>query len=316
MPASRWPLAGWLIDEETHPRSGLCLGLVLLAAGLGLWAAGLPWGLVLAAGGSALFHAGGGALAGQAGLRAAALFTAPGVLGLALGTAAGLWGLPPWGLGPILVLLLLSALALAHHLPCTQTAQPSESRAQITASAPIALLLLLLTAIALRSLVWDGCQLLLQGRPAAIVLLGAGAATGKLIGGPLAEKWGWHKTAIASLLLAIPALAAGTASLPLLALGAGALQLSTPITLTLVVKLMGKRPATAAGLVLGLSLALGGAPLLLGAEIGGWLPLVPLAPALLLAPSLLPTFSRAFRAIIPQDNPHRGDSDARLHPAD
>lgn len=282
------PLAGWLIDEEADPRSGLRLGLMLLTAGLCLCAAGLPWGLLPAACGSAFFHAGAGALAGQAGLRASALFTAPGVLGLSLGTAAGLWGLSAWALAPLAILLLSAALALDRHLPQVQAEQASESVAQITSSAPIALLLLLLTAIALRSWIWDGCQLLLQGRPAAILLLGAGAALGKLLGGPLAEKWGWQRTAIASLLLAIPALAAGPASLPLLALGAGALQLSTPITLSLVVQSMKRRPATAAGLALGLSLALGGVPLLLDGSIDGsidsWLPLLTLAPALLLVP--------------------------------
>lgn len=271
------PLVGWLIDEDAMPGGGLGLALGSLATGFVLCALGQPLGLVPAACGSALFHAGAGALAGRGGPRAASSFTAPGVLGLALGTAAGLWGLPAsWGLMPLAALLLVCARVFAAgELPL------GRSCALPSASLPGVLMLILLTAMAMRSLVWDGCQLLLQARPEAILLLGTGAAAGKLAGGPLAERWGWRRTASLSLLLAIPALVAGSRSLALLTLGAAALQLSTPITLCLAVRLMASRPATAAGLALGLSLALGGLPLLLGLP-GDGLPLLALMPALLL----------------------------------
>lgn len=274
------PVVGLLTDHLRRPRLVALGGLGLLAAGLlvsPLW----PVAAVALIGlGSASFHVAGGALAlcatrGRA--TGAGLFAAPGVIGLALGgylaiaTAAPLW--------PFLVLLALLAAAVAAlgapALPYAEvSSEPAFERHDL-------IMLVLLAGIALRSLVWTTLQYVFAARVDLLVMLALAATLGKVLGGVLADRFGWQRWTLLALGGAAALLTAGQGSLPLTLLGVGLLQSATPAALAATLRLMPRQPATAAGLGLGLAIAAGGLPLMLGA--GGALAAPPVLTALSVA---------------------------------
>jgi FSR family fosmidomycin resistance protein-like MFS transporter len=122
----------------------------------------------------------------------------------------------------------------------------------------------LLVAIALRSAVWSTVQFLLQGRVEVALLLALAAATGKVLGGILADRLGWRRWTLGAMLAAASLLALFPNSLLGLCLGVALLQSATPAALAAMARGMPRYPATAAGLALGFAIALGGLPLLGG----------------------------------------------------
>jgi len=253
------PLAGWLVDRLQRPRLVALIGLPLMGLAL-LCAAWQPtFAVVLAGIGSAIFHVGGGVLAICATRDRASgpgIFAAPGVLGLALGGALAITHTQV--LIPFLCLLILSGGALAvlnlPALPYTQRKPEPvfESHDWI--------MLTLLAAIALRSAVWSTLQYLLQGNVKILLLLAVAAASGKVLGGFLADWLGWRRWVTAALIGSAMVLMFTPRSIAGLMLGTALLQSATPAGLAAAARLMPRRPALAAGLTLGLAIALGGLP--------------------------------------------------------
>jgi FSR family fosmidomycin resistance protein-like MFS transporter len=212
---------------------------------------------------SAAFHISGGTLAlcatrGQA--AGPGFFAAPGVLGLALGglLAAGRVEVLWLGLG---LLLLCGASLAAFSLPALPYSTPHDE--------PLFerhhwIMLALLAAIALRSAVWSLVELWVQGNWTAVLLLASAAAGGKLLGGLLADQLGWRRWTVGALLGAAALLTLASGNLAALVLGVALLQSATPVVLTAVAGQLPRYPATASGLALGLAIAAGGLPFLLG----------------------------------------------------
>jgi MFS transporter, FSR family, fosmidomycin resistance protein len=137
-------------------------------------------------------------------------------------------------------------------------------------------MLVLLAGIALRSAVWSSLQFLFEGRYETLLLLALAAAVGKIAGGVLADRLGWRRWALGALLLAAPLLALGGRNLLLLLPGVALLQSATPAALAMTWRLLPRRPALAAGLGLGLAIAIGGIP-----ALGGLGPALGAPPALI-----------------------------------
>jgi FSR family fosmidomycin resistance protein-like MFS transporter len=120
-------------------------------------------------------------------------------------------------------------------------------------------LVLLLTSVAVRSLVGLSAS---RGYPRDTwLLLGLplAAALGKGVGGFLADRWGWVRTTVTALLVAVPLVAVQYPHpLPLLA-GLLVFQTTMPVTLVAVARLLPGRPGTAFGLPC-LALAVGALP--------------------------------------------------------
>jgi len=129
------------------------------------------------------------------------------------------------------------------------------------------LILLLLAAIALRSSIWNVFQFLLEGQLTVLLALAAAAATGKLLGGILADWLGWQRWAVVAILVATPLLVFGGQNLVTLLPGVALLQSVTPLALAATGKLLPQQPATAAGLALGLAIAIGGFPFFSGLDL-------------------------------------------------
>jgi FSR family fosmidomycin resistance protein-like MFS transporter len=121
-----------------------------------------------------------------------------------------------------------------------------------------------LASIALRSAVWASLQFLFEGRYELLLAMALAAALGKIVGGVLADRIGWRRWALGALALAAPLLLIGEHSLAALLAGVALLQSVTPVTLAATARLLPRYPATAAGLALGLAIAIGGLPLASG----------------------------------------------------
>jgi FSR family fosmidomycin resistance protein-like MFS transporter len=304
------PIVGLITDRLGRPRAAALAGLLLLASALLLGQRQPQLAVMLAGLGSAAFHVGGGALALCATQGRAAgpgLFAAPGVVGLAVGGALAASGyIAPW---PFLLPLLALVVAVARIEPpalpdWATTGQPDTrhktrdtryttgDQAQSTicnlqSAIPEGhdiVMLVLLAAIALRSAVWSAVELLFDGRYETLLMLALAAAAGKILGGLLADRFGWRRWVIGALLLATPLLAFGGRNLFLLLPGVALLQSATPAALAMTWRLLPRQPATAAGLGLGLAIALGGIPTLGG--LGPALAVPPVLIGVLLAAAL------------------------------
>ena len=268
-------LVGPWVDRYHCPRATTLAALVLLTLALGI-PVPLP-ALALAGLGSACFHPGAGAIATRlAAGRTTALgvFTAPGILGLTFGTAAGVAN---WPLAlPIGIALLTLALGIGRS---PQVAPPSPSpSAQLNrtqAGAPAeglqswqeGMLVALVGAIAMRSALWLIIQVIHQQAMGALITLGIAAALGKGLGGYGRDRVGSRRWLLGALIGA--ALCLPWPYLPLQAVGVALLQSTVPLAWQAVIQCLPRQRATAAGLTLGLAVAIGGLWLVPGLVITG-----------------------------------------------
>ncbi|HJZ48341.1 MAG TPA: hypothetical protein VKE41_14290 [Roseiflexaceae bacterium] len=273
------PLVGLAADRVGRPRAAALAGLLLLGAALLAFGQQPRLAVALAGLGSAAFHVGGGALALCATRGRAAgpgLFAAPGVVGLAGGGALAAGGFLL--VSPLLLVLGVLMFAIVEVnmpiLPYEQTIddrrltatgfQPSSivnrPSSSVGFEAHDLVMLVLLAAIALRSAVWTSLEFLFDGRYELLLAMALAAALGKIAGGLLADRIGWRRWALGSLALAAPLLALGGQSTLALLAGVALLQSATPVALAAAALLLPRRPAMAAGLALGLAIAIGGVP--------------------------------------------------------
>lgn len=262
------PVAGLLADRMRRPRAAALAGLTLMCFALFLfvWE---PRAAILFAGlGSAAFHVGGGALAlcatregNQIHAAGPGLFAAPGVIGLALGGGLAATGhviLWPF-MAALLALIGVIALRPSPALPYLVRKQDEP-----VFEGHDFIMLAMLIAIALRSAVWNIFQIVLAGRIEVLVILALAAALGKALGGIMADRVGWRRWTMGALVTAAPLLAFGGQRVEALVIGVALLQSATPSMLAMMAQTSPRYPATAAGLALGLAIAIGGVPFLAG----------------------------------------------------
>ena len=257
------PLVGLCFDRLGRPRVAAVGGIALHCAALLASTHNPSLGVTLAGLGSAAFHVGGGAIASsttEGKTVGPGLFAGPGVIGLALGGALAVSGHS--NIWPFLLpLAVCGALLIALPIPRMAT---DEAYAEPLIEGHDVVMLVLLTGIALRSAVWTTFQFVFAGRYDLLLAMACAAAVGKIVGGVLADRVGWRRWALGALLISVPLLMAGQQSLLLLLPGVALLQSATPICLAATARLLPRYPATAAGLVLGLAVAIGGIPAMIG----------------------------------------------------
>jgi hypothetical protein len=118
----------------------------------------------------------------------------------------------------------------------------------------------LLAAIALRSLVWSALGHILAGQVDLLWQLAIAAAVGKILGGLCADRMGHRQWTLVSLTAAALLLGGGGEWTPALLVSTALFQSATPAMLAMLAARIPARPATAAGLGLGLAILLGGLP--------------------------------------------------------
>jgi FSR family fosmidomycin resistance protein-like MFS transporter len=222
--------------------------------------------VVFAGLGNALFHVGGGSVSLNLTPRKASapgIFVATGAIGIFLGTLLGKGGqFVAWPF--ILALFILCIMMFIIRKP-----EMNYDRKEIPANKTNhfeLILLLVLLSIAIRSLV--GTMLVFPWKTSLdlAIVLTAAIVLGKGLGGILADKFGWIKIAIGSLILSIPLLILG-ANVPFLAIiGMFLFNITMPITLTAISNIMPGRPGFAFGITC-LALVIGALPSLIFSDL-------------------------------------------------
>jgi FSR family fosmidomycin resistance protein-like MFS transporter len=224
--------------------------------------------IVVAGVGNAVFHVGGGVVC----LRltphratAPGLFVAPGSLGLLIGMVLGTLGQA--ASAPLILASLIACLGIARtRIPDPVTATVKKG----SASGTELVIGFVLLSIAIRSLLGFVVTFPWETRPVELILLTTATVAGKAIGGILADRWGWLRVGVGSMVAATPFLAC-VSICPMAAIpGLLLLNLTMAVTLAAIAEAVPGYPAFSFGLA-SLALLLGALPSLLGAHVGGFL---------------------------------------------
>lgn len=262
------PLVGMLTDKFKRPHLAVLVGLSSLLFALLVADGHSQIAVILAGIGSAAFHVGGGSFALAATpykkTIGSGLFTAPGIIGLAVGGVLGFTGNNITIPIVLLLGLMIGIISIINLSKYDLSHAHIENEATENDNLGDEVLLVLLIAIALTSTVWNSFQFLLQTHLDLIIVIAFAAAIAKVCGGVLAELWGWRSWTIVSLTIAAFLLLFGQQNHLTLILGLALLQSTIPITLAATAKIMPQQPATATGFALGLSILIGGIPVICG----------------------------------------------------
>ena len=257
------PVGFWL-DHKKQIKPFSAASLILLPASMILFFINAEMGIVFSGIASAFVHVTGGAVCLQVHKNKTgplALFTAPGVLGLTIGSILGSFSAYSLWLVFIAV-VIVGVLIWKKDLPSYHTAPKKES--ELDAHDFIMLGILLIMCF--RSFVFDIINHVAHNYENGILVIGISAFAGKIIGGFVADKIGWKKFVYISLPIALLLFQFGKENIYALAFGIACLQSSVPITLLLMSRSLPLYPATATALSLGTSIALAGLPIYLISE--------------------------------------------------
>jgi FSR family fosmidomycin resistance protein-like MFS transporter len=237
---------GLVLDKWQNPRLAVIFSFLAIAVSV-VGLRHFPFAAIIIAGlASALFHLGGGTISfhfSQGKASMPGVFVAPGDIGVVSGLLLGKSGAIST-LAAIPVLALLAAVICFIRLPrvdySERTAEPGLPLGRI--------LLLVLVCIAVRSMIgavavfpWKEDQILLIALTIAIVI-------GKGIGGFLADRYGWIFVPTAGLLISAPILAFGRDFPAPAIFGMLLFQMTMPVTLTALYKILPGKPGFAFGL--------------------------------------------------------------------
>lgn len=184
------------------------------------------------------------------------MFTAPGVLGLTLGSILGSMSTAYLFIA-LIAIVILAIFIFKQGVPAYQVQNKNVS--QLDAHDWIMLSILLIMCF--RSFIFDVINSTVFQFEHGILILGISAFFGKIIGGFVADKIGWKKFIYITLPIAFVLLHFGKENIYALAFGIACLQSSVPLTLLLMSRSLPLFPATATALSLGTSVALAGLPL-------------------------------------------------------
>ena len=251
------PLLGLVVDWTRKPRHAAIVGCGLTVAAAVLMAQWPMTGVIGIGIGNAVFHLGAGSIAlnltpGRA--AAPGIFVAPGALGLFLGTHLGQAGsFVLWPFGLILAGLCMAMLVIP--LPEMVYSRPKRSGERQWVAV---MLVLVLGCVMLRSLVGFSVVTPWKSVLALAVTWTVAIALGKAVGGVLADRLGWGRIAVGTLMISAVMLAFG-ANVPAVAIaGMFLFNCTMPVTLAATANLFPGRPAFAFGLTC------------LALEIGAW----------------------------------------------
>lgn len=251
------PFVGLVVDRYQFHRSAVLFGMGAMSVGLIVFTFSPIVALACIAIGSSMIHVGAGALSSLATPKksiGAAFFTAPGVIGLTLGTLAASQSMP---MIPILLMSSVVTIAMLSRITPKASAPiiPKIPQTPSLRSLPsILIIAFLVLFVAFRSTFWlhESATTV----PMLILVFGLSAGVGKLLGGVFADRFG--RVPIVSITTVFALLCFAEGSLPMAVVGIFALQSSTSIILSSAVQRMPTYAATVSGLILGLGLAVAG----------------------------------------------------------
>jgi MFS transporter, FSR family, fosmidomycin resistance protein len=247
----------WVFDRFPRPKETLQMSLFFSAIAI-LIAADQPFMAIILSGiASALYHVAGGVCCLQENGRSFTngIFAAPGVLGLVAGGFAAYTGT---SIGWALLLATIAGIAVLHQheFPAIKKLY-ARTGPKLDVDAHDIIMIILLTGISLRSVVWNLFQLMYEHNYTWLFAIAITAMLGKIIGGAMADRIGWRLYLFCSLSLSIPLLSFFKHNIVALCAGIALLQSSIPVSMTLMYRIMPARPAMAVSYNLGLSIILG-----------------------------------------------------------
>jgi FSR family fosmidomycin resistance protein-like MFS transporter len=239
-------IIGFIVDRTRTYKTLVLLGIVLTALSVPLLSISPVAAAVCTAVGNACFHVGAGALSLRAIPGRAAvpgIFVAPGAIGLGLATMLGKSRIFfPWPL--VLLMILAFAAVLLLRVPGYE-ARVADRR---PIPKPYLITALLLASVAIRALVGFGGSFNCSKTFSVKIALMTVAFLGKGLGGIICDRVGWVRGCMAALLLSMPLIAfLGHLPVPLIT-GFLLFQMTMPVTLVAVERIMPDRPGLAFGL--------------------------------------------------------------------
>lgn len=253
--------AGIIVDKTKNIKTFSFISLSLMIVAIALSYINIFAAIIFSGFASAFIHVCGGAacyVSGQKNVTIAGIFTSPGVIGLILGGIAGTMHFNYFYIFIVPIAILLFLL--------TRLSIPSYSSIKQNTNEPLLLdthdffMLILLLAIAFRSLIWNVLHMLCYTDTNWLLAIAFSAGFGKLIGGFISDKVDWKKFVFSTTIGAAIFLNLDKNSLPMFCIGVALLQSAVPITLLLMQNYLRNSPATATGLSLGVAIALAGLP--------------------------------------------------------
>lgn len=201
---------------------------------------------------SAVFHVTGGMEASREDNRSfgIGLFASPGVLGLIIGGFLSFQHINFITTGVILcfayIVFTISSYASSTSYIPTKKQEPAFESHDV-------IMVILLTAISLRSFTWDVVQMIEKGNYNSLFIIAIAAMCGKIAGGFLADRIGHNRYSLYALILSIPFLSILKKNVISLSIGVFLLQSTIPSTTVMILKLVRSKPAMAIAFSFGTS---------------------------------------------------------------
>ena len=215
--------------------------------------------IVLAGAASAIYHVAGGSVCARDNKAAnIGLFAAPGVLGLIAGGyfAFSQIHIIAWLLAAnigFLIILFLLQIKDKNILDDKSPGTPSK----FALDQHDLIMILLLTVISLRSVMWNVFQLIHENNYSWLLAIAVSAFIGKIAGGWLADKIGWRLYLFISLITATPLITFFKEEIVLFCIGIGLLQSGIPATTSLLIQSVKGKTERAIGLSFGTAIIAG-----------------------------------------------------------
>ncbi len=254
----QYPVALWLEKWKDH-KNALVIAYTLNVLAVLFSFISYPFSIILAGIASAIYHVAGGSVCARQGKAApVGVFAAPGVAGLILGGYLAWAGyhLQVHFAVIAFVFLFLLFLLPGHRSKSIQPAVPSPALHTGTDDHDI-MMILILTVIAMRSVVWNVFQLLHEQEYRWLIPIALSAAAGKIIGGWLADRIGWRLYVLISLGVATPLVSFFRKDLILFCIGIGLLQSGIPASTLLLIRSLRGRTDRGVALSFGLAIMAG-----------------------------------------------------------
>ena len=246
-----------LLKEYHQPKRWLIAGLVLIMAGLLSFGINYKLAVLCLGLASAIVHVVGGYETVRETDKALGLgiFASPGVMGLILGgyLAHIQFALFIPGLGICFLLLVLTYGQSFSTIP-----HQSPSQTKIQFDRHDAWMILILTVIAFRSVIWNVFQLINEGNYETLFIIGISAMLGKIAGGYMSDIGGHRKYTFIALMIAMPLLTLLKNHVWALFVGIFFLQSTVPSSAKILLGYFQSAPAKGISFVFGLSIILGG----------------------------------------------------------
>ena len=242
--------------SDRFPRVPLAaIGLVMLAAAVVISEhADNPYSsLIILCLGNCMIHVNGAEVTlrtAHGKLTGSAVFVAGGSFGVVTGRLSGKAGLPSWPLFILIVSALLLALYVQRYISDDKTPFTEQCREFRYAKPGIpggAILFMAVVVVAVRGFMGYGIPTSWNKTILQTVLLFSFMGTGKALGGILADRYGFRRTALLSTAAAAPLLMAGDNIMLISLAGVMLFSMTMAITLGIIVSVMPETPGLAFG---------------------------------------------------------------------